>query len=75
MNTVRDYLGRMHDELQQFEVALRGLIVNQNISDVVASARAKLAQAASHPDAETELEKLREKPAQLPFGGDEQHGA
>lgn len=79
MNTVKDVLDRSNAELQQFEVALRAAIPNQNISDIVASARAKLAQAASHADAATDLKHLEPKePAGqngFPFGSDEKHGA
>lgn len=58
MNSVKDYLQEASHGLERFETALRGAVVNQNIADIVASARAKLLQAASHPDAETELSKL-----------------
>lgn len=78
MNIVKDVLDRANAELQSFETALRGALANQNISDIIASARAKLTQAASHPDAATDLKHLEPKePAGqnggLPFGS-EQHG-
>lgn len=75
MDTVKDVLDRAHAELGSFETALRGTLKNQNIADIVASARAKLAQAASHQDAATELSQLRADPAgdRHPFGAN-QHG-
>lgn len=70
MNTVKDVLDRMHAELESFELALRGALKNQNIADIVASARAKLTQAMSHADAATELSHLEKASG----GSDEQHG-
>lgn len=67
MKTVAEYLTSAHEGLGQFEAALRGGIVNQNIADIVASARAKLAQAASHPDGEIELASLEQKPDTPPL--------
>lgn len=79
MQTVKDVLERAHQELGGFETALRGL-KNQNIADIVASARAKLAQAMEHADAETELDKLEPADAAtgqnaFPFGDGHQGGA
>lgn len=68
MKTVADVLARFHAQLGELETALRGTIANQNIADVLASARRKLDQAAQHPDAATELSTLQppEEP-KLPF--------
>lgn len=60
MQTVKDVLERAHGELGSFETALRATLKNQNIADVVASARAKLSQAMDHADAETLLSDLKE---------------
>lgn len=70
MKTVGDLIDHARGELGQLEKAMRGAIVNQNISDIVASARAKLLQASAHPDAATELAVLEPKDpdqAPLPF--------
>lgn len=63
MRTVKDVLARMHEEMGQFEAALRGVLENHNIADVIGDARGKIGQAMSHADAETELAKL-ERPAE-----------
>lgn len=68
MQQVRDVLERAHADLGSFEEALRGHLKNQNLPDIIASARAKLSQAAEHADAETELDAIkRPEPANL-FG-------
>lgn len=74
MKTVADMLTAAHAGLGDLEKAMRGAIVNQNISDIVANARAKLSQAAEHPDASTELSalepKIDERNPPLDFKGD-----
>lgn len=62
MKTVGDLLTRAHAELGELEKAMRVAVVNQNISDILAAARARLAQAAAHPDAGTELDKIQDGP-------------
>lgn len=66
---VKDVLERAHADLGDFEEALRGHLKNQNLPDIIASARAKLSQAAEHADAETELDDIKPKEPPLPFGG------
>lgn len=59
MKTVADLLNRWNGEIGHLEADLRGALANKNIADVIASARGKLAQAASHADAAMELDALK----------------
>lgn len=69
MKTVGDMLTRVSAELGELESAMRASIPNQNISDVLASGRRKLEQAAQHADAATELGNLERKEPEFPFKG------
>lgn len=64
MKTVKDVLAQLHEQIGQFETALRGALENKNLADVVADARGKIGQAMEHADAETELHKLEPKSAE-----------
>lgn len=68
MSTVKEVLENAHSQLGELETTLRDNLQNKNIADIIGNARAKLAQAATHPDAETELHSL-EKHREFPFGG------
>ncbi len=48
---LKDALSHIGAQLGELETAARTL-TNQNLADVIASARGKLAQAAEHPDIE-----------------------
>lgn len=49
-----EFLGNVAHALSQLETAARALLPNQNLADIVASARAKVEQAAAHPDAQND---------------------
>jgi hypothetical protein len=49
-----EFLGQVAHALQQFEDAARSLLPNANLADVVKAARAKVEQAAQHPDASSD---------------------
>lgn len=67
MKTVADMLTNASKGLGELEDAMRAHIPNQNISDILASARRKLEQASQHADAATELESLKPKDPEFPF--------
>lgn len=78
MKTIADLAERASAELGELETRMRAAIENQNISDVLASARKKLDQVAQHPDAATELAALEPKDPgapKFPFGDDKGDGA
>lgn len=63
---IKDALERMHGQLGEFEDALRGL-KNQNLADIVGSAKGKIAQAMQHADAEHDISTIAPKSPELPF--------
>lgn len=62
---MKDALKKLHDSLAELETEARKL-KNQNLGDIIAAGKAKVAQALSHPDMH-ELEEKSEGQEPLPF--------